>query len=430
MRYGRAAVFIIDQIGVPRLGLTGLEADLSDQEKFLQDNAHRFANEVMRPIGVQLDKMSPEEVIAEESPLWSYLEQIKSAGIVDLEALMSMDPDQKARLLPLLFEELGWGDSGLAILSLATSFPAFAAYLTGDPELIERFGGVIGSWVGTQPDRGSDAVDWDTTELYPGTKQERANLSARIDGDTVVLSGQTSAWVSGAPIAQAGLVYCPCDYGDGAYNDCGGFHLIAVLVPFDEGGVSKGKPLDKIGQRPLPQGEIFFDDVRVPMKYVVAGKDAADQSMFGALTFANMEMGFTFCGVARAAFDHTLDYVHERRQGGVELIRHQSMKLRVFDMWRKLESARAMAQRVAHYNYSSRGPHLIASVASKTLVTQTAFEIASEAVQIFAGNGLSKEYPVEKLMRDARAAMIEDGENTILSLKGATWLSRAHQTGG
>jgi alkylation response protein AidB-like acyl-CoA dehydrogenase len=69
----------------------------------------------------------------------------------------------------------------------------------------------------------------------------------------------------------------------------------------------------------------------------------------------------------------------------------------------------------------------LASVTSKTLVTQTAFEVASEAVQIFGGNGLSKEYPVEKLMRDARAAMIEDGENTVLSLKGATWLSRAHQ---
>ncbi len=422
-------MFIVEEIGVPRLGLTGLEDDLSDQEKFLQETTHRFACDVMRPIGEQLDKMTPEEVIAEGSPLWSYLEQIKNAGIVDLEAIMSMDPAQKARLLPLLFEELGWGDSGLAILSLATSFPAFAAHLTGDPELIERFGGIIGSWVGTQPDRGSDVVDWDTTEIYPTARQGRGNLLARVDGDVVVLSGQTSAWVSGAPIAQAGLVYCQCDYGDGVYNDKGGLHLIAMLVPFDETGVSKGKPLDKIGQRPLPQGEIFFDEVKVPRKYVVADRESTDLSLFGALTFANMEMGFTFCGVARAAFEHALDYVHERRQGGVELIRHQSMRLRIFDLWRKLESARAMAHRVAQYNYSSRGPHLLASVTSKTLVTQTAFEIASEAVQIFGGNGLSKEYPVEKLMRDARAAMIEDGENTMLSLKGATWLSRAHQAG-
>ncbi len=420
-------MFLVDEISAPRLGLTGLEPDLSEQERALQMTVHRFARDVMRPIGEQLDKMTPQEVIATGSPMWSYLEQIKDAGIIDLEAIASMEPAEKARLLPLLFEELGWGDSGLAVLSLATSFPAYAASLSGNPELVERFGATIGCWVGTQPDRGSDMVDWDTTEIYPGARQGRGNLLARIDGDSVILNGQTAAWVSGAPIAQSGLVYCQCDYGDGVYNEDGGLRLIAILVPFDEAGVSTGKPLDKIGQRPLPQGEVFFDDVRVPKNYVIAGRESSSASFFGTLTFANMEMGFTFCGVARAALEHALDYVHERRQGGAELIRHQSMKMRIFDMWRKVESARAMAQRAAQYNYSTNGPHLLASVTSKTLVTQTAFEVASEAVQIFGGNGLSKEYPVEKLMRDARAAMIEAGENTILSLKGATWLSRAHQ---
>jgi alkylation response protein AidB-like acyl-CoA dehydrogenase len=419
-------MFIVDEMSPPKLGLTGLEPDLSEQERSIQDTVHRFAKEVMRPVGEQLDKMPPAEVVATGSPMWSYLEQLEAAGIVDLATLASMEPAQKARLLPLLFEELGWGDSGLAILSLVTSFPAYAAYLSGDAELAERFGGTLGSWVGTQPDRGSDIVDWDTTEVYPTARQGRGNLLARMDGDSVILNGQTSAWVSGAPIAETGLVFCQCDYGDGVYNEAGGLHMIAMLVPFDEGGVSKGEPLDKLGQRPLPQGEIFFDDVKVPKKYVLAGQDSSSPMLFGTLTFANMEMGFTFCGVARAALEHALDYVSERRQGGVELIQHQSMKIRIFDMWRKLESARAMAQRAAQYNYSSHGPHLLASVTSKTLVTQTAFEVASEAVQIFGGNGLSKEYPVEKLMRDARAAMIEDGENTILSLKGATWLSRAH----
>ncbi len=422
-------MFIVDEISAPRLGLTGLQADLPEQDRAIQESAHRFAKEVMRPIGEQLDKLAPQEVIATGSPLWSYLEQIRDAGIVDLEALASMDPAQKTRLLPLLFEELGWGDSGLAIFSLATSFPAYAAYLSGDPELVERFGGSIGSWVGTQPDRGSDMVDWDTTEIYPGTRHGKGNLLARVDGDAVILNGQTAAWVSGAPVAQCGLVYCQCDYGDGVYNERGGLNLIAMLVPFDEGGVSKGKPLDKIGQRPLPQGEIFFDEVKVPKKYVLTDRDSTSPNFFGVLTFANMEMGFTFCGVARAALEHALDYVHERRQGGIELIQHQSMKLRIFDMWRRVEAARAMAHRAAQYNYSANGPHLLASVTSKTLVTQTAFDVASEAVQIFGGNGLSKEYPVEKLMRDARAAMIEDGENTILSLKGATWLSKGYQAG-
>jgi len=71
---------------------------------------------------------------------------------------------------------LGWGDSGLAIFALATSFPAYASYLSGDAELLERFGSLVGSWVGTRPDRGSDVVDWDATGLYPGSQQGRDNL--------------------------------------------------------------------------------------------------------------------------------------------------------------------------------------------------------------------------------------------------------------
>jgi len=83
-----------------------------------------------------------------------------------------------------------------------------------------------------------------------------------------------------------------------------------------------------------------------------------------------------------------------------------------------------LTQRVFDYNYSANGPHLMASVTSKTYVTDTAFEVASEALQLFGGNGLTKEYPVEKIMRDARASMIEDGENNVLRLKGMGWLSK------
>lgn len=150
-------------------------------------------------------------------------------------------------------------------------------------------------------------------------------------------------------------------------------------------------------------------------------------SFFGALTFGNMEMSATFTGVARAAYEHTLEYVHERKQGGGLLIDHQAVRLRLFDMWRKVESSRAMSHRAFQYNYGPNGPHLLASITSKTFATQNAFEVASEAVQLFGGNGLTREYPVEKLMRDARASMIEDGENNILSLKGATWLSKWYQ---
>lgn len=426
-------MFTLDKFELPRLGLRGLEAGLSEEETAIQDAAHRFAEEVMRPIGQKLDRMTPEEVIADGSPLHDYMAQMHASGILDLAALAEMTDEQKGRVFPLIFEELGWGDSGLAIATLASSIPAFTAHTTGDPEIIERFGSVPGCWLATQPDRGSDVVDMDATEA--GNKQSRGSLSARKDGDEYVINGQSAAWVSYAPLAQVAMAFLPCDYGDGLYSEQAdginhtehALNHVGILIPLDLPGVSRGKPLDKLGQRPLPQGEVFFDEVRVPAKYAIAtGQDAITQFV-ATLTFANMEMAATFTGVARAAFEYALDYVHERKQGGVAIINHQSVQARTFDLWQKVEASRALTLRVFAYNYGEYGPHLLGSVTSKTFATRTSFEVASEALQLFGGNGLTREYPIEKLMRDARASMIEDGENNVLNLKGMRWLSRWYQ---
>ena len=421
-------MFTFDKLELPRLGLRGLESGLSEEEQAIQDATHRFAEEVMRPIGKKLDAMTPEEVIAEGSPLHDYMAQINAAGILDLGALAEMTNEQKARVFPLIFEELGWGDSGLAIATLASSIPAFTAHTTGDPEIIERFGSVPGCWLATQPERGSDVVDMDATEVHANTKQSKGNLLARKDGEEYVINGQSAAWVSYAPLAQTAMAYLPCDYGDGFYKEGEqGMHHVGILIPLDLPGVSRGKPLDKLGQRPLPQGEVFFDDVRVPAKYAIATGDAAIPQMMATLTFANMEMAATFTGVARSAFDLALEYVHERKQGGTAIINHQTVQARTFDLWQRVEAARAMTHRVFNYNYGEFGPHLLGSVTSKTFATRTSFEVASEALQLFGGNGLTKEYPIEKIMRDARASMIEDGENNILNLKGMRWLSKWYQ---
>jgi acyl-CoA dehydrogenase len=421
-------MFTFDKLELPRLGLRGLESGLSEEEQAIQDATHRFAEEVMRPIGQKLDVMTPEEVIAEGSPLHDYMAQMSQAGILDLGAMAEMTNEQKARVFPLIFEELGWGDSGLAIATLASSIPAFTAHTTGDPEIIERFGSVAGCWLATQPERGSDVVDMDATEVHPGTQQSKGNLLARKDGDEYVINGQSAAWVSYAPLAQTAMAYLPCDYGDGFYKEGEqGMHHVGILIPLDLPGVSRGKPLDKLGQRPLPQGEVFFDEVRVPAKYAIATGDAAIPQMMATLTFANMEMAATFTGVARSAFDLALEYVHERKQGGTAIINHQTVQARTFDLWQRVEASRALTHRVFNYNYGEFGPHLLGSVTSKTFATQTSFEVASEALQLFGGNGLTKEYPIEKIMRDARASMIEDGENNILCLKGMRWLSKWYQ---
>ena len=125
-------MFTFEKLEIPTLGIRGLEADLTEEERAIQEGAHRFAAQVMRPIGEKLDKMAPEQVIAEGSPLFEYFDKVQESGILDLAALAEMDNYQKSRIFPIIFEELGWGDSGLAIATLASSIPAFAALTTGD----------------------------------------------------------------------------------------------------------------------------------------------------------------------------------------------------------------------------------------------------------------------------------------------------------
>jgi alkylation response protein AidB-like acyl-CoA dehydrogenase len=108
-------------------------------------------------------------------------------------------------------------------------------------------------------------------------------------------------------------------------------------------------------------------------------------------------------------------------QGSVAIIEHQSVKSRLFDMYRKVEAATALSRRTIIWNLT-HGPRLELAVASKTLATQTAFDVASAALQIFGGNGLTRQYPIEKILRDARASMIEDGCNEVLAIVAAAKL--------
>ena len=151
---------------------------------------------------------------------------------------------------------------------------------------------------------------------------------------------------------------------------------------------------------------------------MVVGADEYRFAVEQVLAWANAGMGSIFVGLARAALEHAVAYAKERVQGGVPIAEHQSVKARLFSMFRKTEAARALSRKVALYN-AVNPPLVQYSIASKVFSTTTAFEVASDAVQTFGGNGLSKEYPVEKLLRDARASMIEDGCNDILSLVGA-----------
>ena len=109
-------MFMLDRITEPVLGPTGLDGVFSEEETSIRDAAHRFASEVMRPIGRKLDAMSAEDVVATDSPLWQYLAAFRDSGLMDFDTLDALSPEQQGRIFPMIFEELGWGDSGRGLL--------------------------------------------------------------------------------------------------------------------------------------------------------------------------------------------------------------------------------------------------------------------------------------------------------------------------
>ncbi len=399
--------------------ITDIEVGLSEPERTIRDTAHRFAAEVMRPAGKALDALhDPQDVIASNSILWDVFKKHREIGLADIEAAtFELTPLERARLRTLISEEMGWGDSGLAISLGVSNFHKTFAMLSGREALIDRYvksgKDEIGCWAVTEPDHGSDSLT--VTEKHFSDPAVRANCIATRDGDDYVIRGQKSAWVSNGTIATVAALFCTIDPSQGFKG--GG----VAVVPLDLPGVSRGKPTNKMGQRALNQGEIFFDDVRIPAEYMVVGSEAYSAIVEQILTGANASMGTIFVGVARAAFEHALDYAKTRVQGGLPIIEHQSVKARIFKMFMQVEAARSLSRRVVYYN-ASNPPLLQYSIASKVYSTTTAFEVASQALQIFGGNGLTRDFPIEKLMRDARASMIEDGCNDVLSLVGAAKL--------
>jgi alkylation response protein AidB-like acyl-CoA dehydrogenase len=395
-----------------------IETELTDADRAIRDTCHRFAAEILRPAGRTLDRLAdPAAVIAKDSVLWAVFEQYHQLGIGRLIADPAMDPIAKARLMCVINEELAWGDVGLAISVGLTQFHQPWIEQIGNAELRERFCSpdrlTISCWALTEPDHGSDTVTF--TEPHFADPSLRANCVARKDGDDYVISGQKAAWVSNGPIADLAVLFCTLDRMQGFQGGA------VFLVPLDLPGIACPKPLDKLGQRSLSQGEIYFNDVRIPASYMVLGPEFYSLALEAMLAHANAAMGQLFVGVARAAFEHAVDYAKQRVQGGVPIFEHQSIKARLFQMFMKVEAARSLARRVTLYN-AANPPLVQYSIASKVFCTTTAFEVASAALQIFGGNGLSREYPIEKLLRDARASMIEDGCNEVLSLIGAARL--------
>ncbi len=397
-----------------------LDVGITEEMIAIRENCRRFAGEVLRPVGAQLDRMTPEQVIAEDSPLWDALEKYKALGLEGMQESYGPDltPSERALMHSIVLEELCWGDVGMFITFALYKMASTIARNFGREDLGEFFDArdEICCLALTEPNHGSDHCGF--TEPVFRDPSIRPDCLVKRDGENFILNGQKAAWVSTGTIAGSAILFATFEDSKDGIADSGVF-----LLPLDLPGVTRGKPLDKLGQRTLNQGEIFFDNVKVDKQFfLMGGPDAYPMVWEFVLRGANIAMGQQFIGVARAAYDHALAYAKERVQGGVPIIEHQNVKSRLFQMFAKLETARAYVRRaaMAEAEQGEAGVPFQYAATAKIISTQTAFEIASEAMQIFGGNGLCREYPVEKIFRDARASLIEDGENSMLGIMAAS----------
>ncbi len=395
---------------------------LGPEQAALRDAAHGFAAKVLRPTAAALDRLSdPADAIAGRSPLWKALREAYRLGYhkailpAELGGLGFGGLEHH-----VLFEELGWGSADLAISIAMAAFPFIAVARTGNARLIDDFVRAfaedrearhIGCWAITEPGHGSDAFMVRTRQFHD--PRISGDLIARRDRDSYVLNGQKSAWVANGSIATHALVFLSLDPAQGMAG--GG----VALVPLDLHGVSRGKPVDKMGQRALNQGELFFDQVRIHETQLLTDPTLYEFMLDRALAFVTALMGTIFTGVARAAYEAALDRVRQRVQGGQPIAEHQLVQKRLFEMFSRVETCRAISRAAMIHNLTAMPAATEHCIAAKTICTQGALEVTSSALDLFGGDGLGREHPVGKLFRDARASLTEYGSNDVLALVAA-----------
>jgi alkylation response protein AidB-like acyl-CoA dehydrogenase len=400
-----------------------LNPQVTPELEALKNGVHEFSEKVLRPAARALDKLAtPADVIAKDSPYWQVMRAAHSQNFHT--ALL---PTQLGGLglsglsLHIALEELGWGSADFAITLACTGFPYASAAATRNPELIQEVvlpfvadkdARMVGCWAITEPSHGSDHF------LIAGSQFKdpalHGEVTARKEGDFYVLNGEKSRWVSNGTVATHAVVHLSLEPGMGLAG--GGI----AFVPLDLPGITKGAPLDKMGQRGLNQGGFTFKDVRIPARYMLMSDPRQyAAAMEQTLSLTGAVMGAVFTGVARAAFEEALAYTRTRTQGGRPICEHQLVQKHLYDMFVKVESSRQLSRAALIYNQSGAPTASEYSGAAKIHCTQNAFDVAHTAMSLMGGFGLTREPHIEKLFRDTRASLVEDGVNDVLALSAA-----------
>jgi acyl-CoA dehydrogenase len=363
---------------------------LSDDLLEIQARARTFAQEEILPIAAEYDRK------AEVPP--RIAEKAKAAGLLNVTIPeeyggMGYGALQSA----LIAEELGAACAGISITILVNGLALTPIVLAGTEEQKDRFlrpvaeGAKLAAFCLTEREAGSDAGSIKTTALP--------------DGDEYVLNGRKCFITSGG-LAEIMTVFALTD------PDRGPRGVSALIVPADTPGIRVTKVEDKMGQRASNTVELTFEDVRIPQGNLLGKPGRGFPIALKTLDFGRSGVAALGVGLARAALEYATAYAKERQQFGAPISVNQGISFMLADMAMKVEASRLLTWQAAWMADSGMRATEYSAMA-KCFATDTAMEVTTNAVQVFGGYGYMKDYPVEKLMRDAKLLQIYEGTNQI-----------------
>jgi acyl-CoA dehydrogenase len=371
----------------------GISFALSDEQRALRDLAHEFAANEIRPVAAAYDERSqhPADVIAKAHEVGLMNPHVpEEYGGPGLSAFEQM----------LIGEELAWGCSGIATSIVANILGSLPVLLAGSDEQKRRWlpplldEPLLCSFALTEPEAGSDVAAIQTT--------------AARSGDDYVISG-TKMFITNAGQASWFVVFASTD------RNAGHRGLSAFVVAADADGVMVEKHLDKLGQRATDTSALAFHEVRVPATDRLGDEGDGFKIAMRTLDLTRPGTAVGAVGVARAAYEYAVEYAKQRVQFGEPIAMNQGVNFLIADMAAEIEAARLLTWQAA-WLIDQRERATLQSSYAKRFAADAAMKATIDAVQIFGGYGYMKEYPVEKLMRDAKLFQIYEGTSQIQRL--------------
>ncbi|MEU9605756.1 acyl-CoA dehydrogenase family protein [Streptomyces sp. NPDC048057] len=402
--------------------------ELNDEQKQVRDWLNGFASDVIRPAAAEWDER-------EETP-WPVIQEAAKVGIYSLDFYAQQFFDPTGLGIPLAMEELFWGDAGIALSIVGTGLAAVGVLANGTEEQIgtwipQMYGDVddvkLAAFCSSEPDAGSDVGAMRTRAVY-----EQAT-------DEWVLDG-TKTWATNGGIAGVHVVVAVVDPALGTKGHA------SFIVPPNTPGLSQGQKFKKHGIRASHTAEVVLDGVRVPGHCLLGGKEKLDERLARArerakdagagtgdervknAAMATFEasrpaVGAMAVGTARAAYEVALDYAKTRTQFGRPIIDNQGVAFQLADMRTQIDAARLLVWRASWMAATGKRFTAAEGSMSKLYASEVAKKVTAQAVQILGGNGFTREYPVERMHRDAAIYTIFEGTSEIQRLVIARALS-------